>query len=93
MIQVELSKHACPEAAGSYPPSTHTRLSVWAQCFLPYSPLPTQMLGDESHPGIIPRSMQQIFDGIQKLEKDGWTFKLQVSTLPTWWSPPLVQTP
>ena len=40
-----------------------------------------QMLGDESHPGIIPRSMQQIFDGIQKLEKDGWTFKLQVSTI------------
>jgi kinesin family protein C1 len=37
-----------------------------------------QMLGDKDHPGIIPRSMQKIFDSIPPLEKDGWEFKMQV---------------
>ena len=39
------------------------------------------MLGDQDHLGIIPRAMQQIFDSIQKLEKDGWTYTMQVSML------------
>ena len=41
------------------------------------------MLGQpevEQQRGVIPRSVEQIFSSAQLLEKEGWTFQMQVST-------------
>ena len=36
------------------------------------------MLGNEEQRGIIPRAIQQIFDGSRKLGSQGWVFTMQV---------------
>lgn len=36
------------------------------------------MLGSPDQPGMIPRAMQQIFESSQGLEKQGWSFMMQV---------------